>query len=169
MREFPTITQLIGDTPINQLHIEIDSRCFKLLALYQPMAVDLRGFGAFSVKQRGARVGRNPRTGEAENPDERMMREIEGLLVHNAMAVGLVTAPTSMATWLNRQNPDVVSVRAWCPGGLVAQKPTRGPPPASRASTMAHAAPDACAAAARLAEEVGLPAEISGMPVAWVR
>ncbi len=26
--------------------------------------VELRGFGAFSVKQRDARVGRNPRTGE---------------------------------------------------------------------------------------------------------
>jgi phosphate transport system protein len=33
---------LAGDQPINQLHIEIDSRCFKLLALHQPMAVDLR-------------------------------------------------------------------------------------------------------------------------------
>ena len=33
---------LAGDTPINQLHIEIDGRCVKLLALYQPMAVDLR-------------------------------------------------------------------------------------------------------------------------------
>lgn len=27
--------------------------------------VELRGFGAFSVKSRDARVGRNPRTGEA--------------------------------------------------------------------------------------------------------
>ncbi|MCG8511636.1 MAG: integration host factor subunit beta [Rhodospirillales bacterium] len=27
--------------------------------------VELRGFGAFSVKARGARTGRNPRTGEA--------------------------------------------------------------------------------------------------------
>ena len=27
--------------------------------------VELRGFGAFSVKRRDARVGRNPRTGEA--------------------------------------------------------------------------------------------------------
>lgn len=27
--------------------------------------VELRGFGAFSVKARGSRVGRNPRTGEA--------------------------------------------------------------------------------------------------------
>jgi integration host factor subunit beta len=26
--------------------------------------VELRGFGAFSVKRRGARQGRNPRTGE---------------------------------------------------------------------------------------------------------
>ena len=29
--------------------------------------VELRGFGAFSVKQRDARIGRNPRTGEAVN------------------------------------------------------------------------------------------------------
>ncbi len=27
--------------------------------------VELRGFGAFSVKRRGSRLGRNPRTGEA--------------------------------------------------------------------------------------------------------
>ena len=27
--------------------------------------VELRGFGAFSVKKRDARVGRNPRTGES--------------------------------------------------------------------------------------------------------
>ncbi len=27
--------------------------------------VELRGFGAFSVKQRGPRAGRNPRTGES--------------------------------------------------------------------------------------------------------
>ena len=33
---------LTGDTPINRLHIELDGRCVKLLALHQPMAVDLR-------------------------------------------------------------------------------------------------------------------------------
>jgi phosphate transport system protein len=33
---------LRGDEPLNHLHIEIDSRCFTLLALYQPMAADLR-------------------------------------------------------------------------------------------------------------------------------
>ena len=37
---------LAGDGPINQLHIEIDSRCFTLLALHQPMAVDLRAIVA---------------------------------------------------------------------------------------------------------------------------
>lgn len=34
-------------------------------ALARGDRVELRGFGAFSVKQRGSRVGRNPRTGEA--------------------------------------------------------------------------------------------------------
>jgi len=33
---------LTGDQPINDLHIELDDRCFKLLALHQPMAADLR-------------------------------------------------------------------------------------------------------------------------------
>ena len=33
---------LIGDEPINDLHMEVDDRCFKLLALHQPMAADLR-------------------------------------------------------------------------------------------------------------------------------
>src|SRR3954470_16922074 len=37
---------LSGDGPLNALHIEVDSRCFRLLALYQPMAVDLRGIVA---------------------------------------------------------------------------------------------------------------------------
>jgi phosphate transport system protein len=37
---------LAGDDPVNALHIEIDSRCFRLLALYQPMAVDLRAIVA---------------------------------------------------------------------------------------------------------------------------
>jgi phosphate transport system protein len=33
---------LTGDGVINRLHLEIDDRCCKLLALHQPMAVDLR-------------------------------------------------------------------------------------------------------------------------------
>ena len=45
-------------TPINQLHIEIDDRCFKLLALHQPMAVDLRAIvSAVKINTDLERVG----------------------------------------------------------------------------------------------------------------
>ncbi|GGA96835.1 integration host factor subunit beta [Allosediminivita pacifica] len=33
--------------------------------------VELRGFGAFSVKKRDARIGRNPRTGESVEVEEK--------------------------------------------------------------------------------------------------
>ncbi|KFI26184.1 integration host factor subunit beta [Paenirhodobacter enshiensis] len=33
--------------------------------------VELRGFGAFSVKKRDARTGRNPRTGDSVDVDEK--------------------------------------------------------------------------------------------------
>ena len=36
-------------------------------ALARGDRVELRGFGAFSVRARGERVGRNPRTGESVN------------------------------------------------------------------------------------------------------
>lgn len=42
-------------------------------ALARGDRVELRGFGAFSVKSRDARVGRNPRTGEAvQVPEKRV-------------------------------------------------------------------------------------------------
>ncbi|MEM6935517.1 MAG: integration host factor subunit beta [Pseudomonadota bacterium] len=40
-------------------------------ALAKGDRVELRGFGAFSVKNRGARVGRNPRTGERVEVEEK--------------------------------------------------------------------------------------------------
>jgi phosphate transport system protein len=49
---------LAGDTPINQLHIEVDNRCFTLLALHQPMAVDLRSIvSAVKINTDLERVG----------------------------------------------------------------------------------------------------------------
>jgi phosphate transport system protein len=49
---------LRGDDAINQLHIEIDNRCFKLLALHQPMAVDLRAIvSAVKINSNLERVG----------------------------------------------------------------------------------------------------------------
>jgi integration host factor subunit beta len=40
-------------------------------ALANGSRVELRGFGAFTVKRRDARTGRNPRTGEAVPVDEK--------------------------------------------------------------------------------------------------
>ena len=40
-------------------------------ALAQGDRVELRGFGAFSIKERGSRIGRNPRTGEAVEVGEK--------------------------------------------------------------------------------------------------
>ena len=40
-------------------------------ALADGNRVELRGFGAFSVKHRPARVGRNPRTGDAVEVEEK--------------------------------------------------------------------------------------------------
>ncbi|WP_118133385.1 integration host factor subunit beta [Oceanicella sp. SM1341] len=40
-------------------------------ALVRGERVELRGFGAFSVKHRDARIGRNPRTGESVEVEEK--------------------------------------------------------------------------------------------------
>lgn len=40
-------------------------------ALARGDRVELRGFGAYSVKRRGARVARNPRTGESVHVNEK--------------------------------------------------------------------------------------------------
>src|SRR4026208_1710288 len=42
-RDFALIEAVLaGDEPVNQLHIAIDDRVLKLLALHQPVAADLR-------------------------------------------------------------------------------------------------------------------------------
>ncbi len=42
-------------------------------ALRRKDRVELRGFGAFSVKERSARLGRNPRTGDKVAVDEKVV------------------------------------------------------------------------------------------------
>jgi integration host factor subunit beta len=42
-------------------------------ALARGARVELRGFGAFRVKRRNARIGRNPRTGVVVSVDEKTM------------------------------------------------------------------------------------------------
>jgi phosphate transport system protein len=58
-RDLTMVAQVMaGDEPINQLHIEIDNRCFRLLALYQPMATDLRAIvSAVKINTDLERVG----------------------------------------------------------------------------------------------------------------
>ncbi len=46
-RDQSLVAEIIGgDQTINVMQLEIDDRCFKLLALYQPMAIDLRAIVA---------------------------------------------------------------------------------------------------------------------------
>ena len=58
-RDVTMIDRIIGgDEPLNQLHVEIDDRCFRLLALYQPMATDLRAIvAAVKINSDLERVG----------------------------------------------------------------------------------------------------------------
>jgi phosphate transport system protein len=58
-RDAALVSEVLGgDEPINRLHIEIDDRCFKLLALHQPMAVDLRAImSAIKINTDLERVG----------------------------------------------------------------------------------------------------------------
>src|SRR5438552_13416030 len=58
-RDRDLIEQVLhGDEPLNALHIEIDGRCFTLLALHQPMAVDLRAIvSAVKINTDLERVG----------------------------------------------------------------------------------------------------------------
>jgi integration host factor subunit beta len=61
----PHLTQRHVERLVNTVFEEIVS------ALARGDRVELRGFGAFSVKERDARVGRNPRTGEAVEVDQK--------------------------------------------------------------------------------------------------
>lgn len=58
---YPDLNQRDLDRVVNTLFNEITT------ALANGNRVELRGFGAFSVRTREARRGRNPRTGETVN------------------------------------------------------------------------------------------------------
>ncbi len=74
-----TKSELIADLSANNPHLlgrdveVIVATIFNEItsALARGERVELRGFGAFTVKRRDARTGRNPRTGEAVSVDEK--------------------------------------------------------------------------------------------------
>lgn len=69
------VQKLVDDNPhLYQRDVErIVNTVFEEIidAMAQGDRVELRGFGAFSVKKREARTGRNPRTGEAVSVEEK--------------------------------------------------------------------------------------------------
>ncbi|MCZ2203501.1 integration host factor subunit beta [Bartonella sp. A05] len=64
-RQNPHLFQRDVENIVNAIFEEIST------ALANGNRVELRGFGAFSVKSRSARNGRNPRTGEAIAVEEK--------------------------------------------------------------------------------------------------
>ena len=70
------LIQIIADRNPHLYHRDVErivSTIFDEIseALARGNRVELRGFGAFSVKQRDSRVGRNPRTGAAVQVSEK--------------------------------------------------------------------------------------------------
>ncbi len=63
--ENPNLNQREVERIVNTVFEEITQ------AMERGDRVELRGFGAFSVKKRDARVGRNPRTGESVEVEEK--------------------------------------------------------------------------------------------------
>ncbi|MDD4616987.1 MAG: integration host factor subunit beta [Alphaproteobacteria bacterium] len=63
--KYPHLLQRDIERIVNTVFDEISN------ALARNSRVELRGFGAFSVKQREARQGRNPRTGETVSVSEK--------------------------------------------------------------------------------------------------
>ena len=61
--DFPDLTQREVESVVSAFFDSIGDQ------LSQGGRVELRGFGAFSTRQRDARVGRNPRTGESVDVD----------------------------------------------------------------------------------------------------
>lgn len=67
VRANPHLYQRDVENIVNTIVDEITS------ALSEGNRVELRGFGAFSVKNRPARVGRNPRTGTTVQVEEKVV------------------------------------------------------------------------------------------------
>ena len=63
--ENPQLTQRDVERLVNTVFEQI------IGAMSRGDRVELRGFGAFSVKKRDARTGRNPRTGESVDVEEK--------------------------------------------------------------------------------------------------
>jgi integration host factor subunit beta len=64
---YPELYRRDAENVVNAILQEITK------ALARGDRVEIRGFGAFSVKRRDARAGRNPRTGQQVSVDEKVV------------------------------------------------------------------------------------------------
>ncbi|GHG34223.1 integration host factor subunit beta [Paracoccus aerius] len=78
--ENPHLFQRDAERIVNTIFQEI------IEAMARGDRVELRGFGAFSVKRRDARSGRNPRTGEAVEVEQKHVPFFKtGKLLHDRL------------------------------------------------------------------------------------
>jgi integration host factor subunit beta len=85
--EFPDLTQREVETAVGAFFDSITEQ------LSSGGRVELRGFGAFSARQRDARVGRNPRTGESVDVDAKRVPYFKpGKEMRERLNLGEVTA-----------------------------------------------------------------------------
>jgi integration host factor subunit beta len=76
-----TKSELIAELAVSNPHLRVADVELIVTTIFDQITealarggrVELRGFGAFTVKQRNARIGRNPRTGEAVPVDDKAM------------------------------------------------------------------------------------------------
>lgn len=85
--DFPDLTQRDIELVVTSLFDEITDQ------LARGGRVELRGFGAFSTRQRDARTGRNPRTGETVAVDAKKVPYFKpGKEMRERLNLGEVTA-----------------------------------------------------------------------------
>ena len=85
--DFPDLTQRDIELMVTGLFDEITAQ------LAKGGRVELRGFGAFSTRQRDARTGRNPRTGEQVAVDAKKVPYFKpGKEMRERLNLGEVTA-----------------------------------------------------------------------------
>lgn len=59
------VSKRLRDKPITDIKVTVEAFLDEILrVLSEGQRIEIRGFGAFSVKDRKPRIGRNPRTGE---------------------------------------------------------------------------------------------------------
>ena len=111
-------------------------------ALARGDRVELRGFGAFTVKHRKPRTGRNPRTGESVKVDEKFVpffktgRELRERLNKDEKPV-VKAAPKAAAKAMPEAKPDGVKAPAKAAAKNGTKAAAKTPAKAAKASTAA--------------------------------